>query len=307
MSKLSAGDRFLLDQIRNGDSAGWGQIVSRYQGRLLAYAHARFVNHADAEDVVQETFLSFLRSLDSYREQASLETYLFGILRRRIVDRVRARGRQHDVAFCTLQGAPSSWDDDSHVSGVDPVDSMPTASWYVAKSEESAERYAMLDHAVSELIHKLREGLNFRDLMISEMIFYAQLRNKEIADLIHIGQKQVALIKHRFIQRLRADMTDAEDLALLGGEGDAPRDNLLTRVWEAARPSCPKRSTIGKYLLGTLDEDWQEYVRFHVETLGCRFCQANRDDLAAEREADDNEIFRQRVFQSTVGFFQRRP
>jgi RNA polymerase sigma factor (sigma-70 family) len=305
MSKLSAGDRFLLDQIRGGDTAGWAQIVSRYQGRLLAYARARFVNHADAEDVVQETFLSFLRSLGSFREQASLETYLFGILRRRIVDRVRSRGRQHDVAFCTLQGAQSSTDDQSNANGLDPVDSVPTASWYVAKSEQSAQQYAMLDHAVSELINKLRQGLNFRDLMISEMVFYAQLRNKEIAELMNIDQKQVALIKHRFIKRLQADMTGAENLALLNADGDAPRDNLLTRVWEAARPSCPKRSTIGKYLLGTLDEDWQEYVRFHVETLGCRFCQANRDDLAAEREADENDVFRQRVFQSTVGFFQR--
>ncbi len=305
MSKLSAGDRFLLDQVRGGDAAGWAQLVSRYQGRLLAYARARFVNHADAEDVVQETFLSFLRSLESFREHASVETYLFGILRRRIIDRVRSRGRQHDVAFCTLQGAQSSTDDHREASVLDPADSQPTASWYVAKSEQSEQRYAALDHAVTKLIGKLREGLNFRDLMISEMIFYAQLRNKEIADLLNIDQKQVALIKHRFIKRLQAEVANAEELAMLSTDGDAPRDNLLTRVWEAARPSCPKRSTIGKFLLGTLDDDWQEYVRFHVETLGCRFCQANRDDLAAERKTDDREVFRQRVFQSTVGFLQR--
>ena len=304
MSRLSAGDRFLLDQVRSGDAAGWAQLVSRYQGRLLAYARARFVNHADAEDVVQDTFLSFLRSLESFREQASVETYLFGILRRRIIDRVRSRGRQHDVSFCTLQGA-QPLTDDRESSVLNPVDSEPTASWYVAKSEQSEQRYAALDHAVTKLIGKLREGLVFRDLMISEMIFYAQLRNKEIADLMGIDQKQVALIKHRFIKKLQAEVASAEDLATLSTDGDAPRDNLLTRVWEAARPSCPKRSTIGKFLLGTLDDDWQEYVRFHVETLGCRFCQANRDDLTAERKTDDREVFRQRVFQSTVGFLQR--
>lgn len=306
MSKLSAGDRFLLDQVRGGDAAGWAQLVSRYQGRLLAYARARFVNLADAEDVVQETFLSFLRGLQSFREQASVETYLFGILRRRIIDRVRSRGRRHDVAFCTLQGAPASTDDRRAANDVlDPADSRPSASWYVAKSEQSEQRYAALDHAMTKLIGKLREDLNFRDLMISEMIFYAQLRNKEIADLMDIGQKQVALIKHRFIKRLQAEVAGAEDLAALSRGGDAPRDNLLTRAWEAARPSCPKRSTIGKFLLGTLDNDWQEYVRFHVEKLGCRFCQANRDDLAAERKTDDREVFRQRVFQSTVGFLKR--
>jgi hypothetical protein len=62
---------------------------------------------------------------------------------------------------------------------------------------------------------------------------------------------------------------------------------------------------VGKYLLGTLDDQWQQYVSFHIEKLGCRLCRANRDDLSAEREADDNSVFRKRIFQSTVGFLKK--
>ena len=298
MSKLSAGDRFLLDQIRTGDTGGWSQLVSRYQGRLLAYARPRFVNVADAEDVVQDTFLSFLRGISGFREQASLETYLFGILRRRIVDRIRVKGRRHDIAFCALGES----NDDGEETRFDPMAADPTASWYIAKTEHDGQHTAALEQALSQLVLRLHEGLNFRDLMICEMVFYGQVRNKDIAKMLGMDQKQVALIKHRFIKRLQADVADMDLSALLDDE--MPPGNLLTRVWEASRPSCPKRSTVGKYLLGTLDDDWQAYVAFHIEQLGCRLCQANRDDLNAEQESKDDRVFRERIFQSTVGFLK---
>ena len=38
----------------------WSDFVSRYQGRLLRFARAKLPQRADAEDVVQETFVAFL-------------------------------------------------------------------------------------------------------------------------------------------------------------------------------------------------------------------------------------------------------
>ena len=83
---------------------------------------------------------------------------------------------------------------------------------------------------------------------------------------------------------------------------------LLTQIWEEQRPSCPKRSTIGAYLLGTLDKPWHDYIDFHLQQLGCRFCRANLADLqqhngAAQRHVDR---LRTRIMQSTVGFLNRR-
>src|SRR5665213_2116000 len=63
------------------------------------------------------------------------------------------------------------------------------------------------------------------------------------------------------------------------GSKPSALDSLLSEVWEDQRPSCPKRSTVGGYLLKTLDEPWQNYVTFHVESLGCAYCRASLDDL----------------------------
>jgi len=93
MSELSQGEQYLIDQIRAGSAEGWSQLVERFEGRLIAFATSRSIKRADAEDLVQETFVKFLGGLPTYREEASLETYLFMILRRRIIDFLRGVAR----------------------------------------------------------------------------------------------------------------------------------------------------------------------------------------------------------------------
>ena len=50
-------------------------------------------------------------------------------------------------------------------------------------------------------------------------------------------------------------------------------------IWRRERVSCPTREQLGGYLLGSIDEGLEHYVRFHIEMVGCPFCQANVDDL----------------------------
>jgi hypothetical protein len=69
------------------------------------------------------------------------------------------------------------------------------------------------------------------------------------------------------------------------------------------RPTCLKRSTLGRLILGTLQGEWRDYVEFHVNQMGCRFCQANLEDLKRE-SATEPTALRERVFQSTVGFLK---
>jgi RNA polymerase sigma-70 factor (ECF subfamily) len=70
-------DSQLLSRVRSGNGSDWEELVSQFQGRLLAFARRRLGQNADAEDAVQETFLSLLKSLSSFRGDASLETWLF--------------------------------------------------------------------------------------------------------------------------------------------------------------------------------------------------------------------------------------
>jgi len=63
--------------------------IDQYGDYLYRYAFLRLGNHATAEDVVQETFLSALKSRSNYSGRSSEKTWLTGILKHKIVDQIR--------------------------------------------------------------------------------------------------------------------------------------------------------------------------------------------------------------------------
>ena len=295
MSGLSAADSFLLDEVRAGKPDGWSRLVERYQGRLLAFARGKLRDAVEAEDLVQETFISFLRGLPTFRGQSSLETFLFAILRRKVIDQYRGRG----VNVCLLQ-------DTMTVEGAGEVPGdEPTASWYARRAEDVESRRAALTVALDQLIGGFKADLNFRDLKILEMLFYCQIRNKDIAAVAGVSVNHVAVIKHRALAQIQQAVTAEMGAGAAVGEFAGSPEALLTEVWQEQRLSCPKRSTLGAFLLGTLDSDWADYVAFHAEQLGCRFCQANLDDLRKQTETAVPTVFRDRIMQSTVGFLKK--
>src|SRR3954447_15086166 len=56
-------------------------------------------------------------------------------------------------------------------------------------------------------------------------------------------------------------------------------DHSIGAIWRREHLSCPSREQLGSYLLEALDEESLEYVRFHLQTVGCAHCLANKADL----------------------------
>jgi RNA polymerase sigma factor (sigma-70 family) len=305
-SILTEAEQYLLDQIRQGRPQAWEQFVDRYQGRLEAFARSKLRTPADAEDLVQDAFMSFVQSLGAFRGQASLETYLFAILRRKIIN--WSRGRKSSI--CLLQDAlPGGGQDDSGDAADRLAAPDQTASWYVRRDEEHERRHQALAQAMQELVDGFKQSLNFRDLKITEMLFYCRLRNKDIANIAGVRENHVAVTKHRYLKQLveqmaavSGDSLSASDDSFLTAEGS---DAMLCEIWQERRLSCLKRSTIGAYLLGTLERDWHDYVTFHLERLGCQFCRANLDDLRRQTADDGPRRLRDRIMESTVGFLRK--
>ena len=305
MSELSQADRFLLTSVQEGDADAWAQLVDRFRGRLLAFARSRLPNAADAEDLLQDTFLRFLKALPSFRGEAGLETYLFTILRRRIADWYRGR-RFHVCLLQDLYHRPGRDEPDEPLRHIPARD--PSASFYARRDEQDEVRRRALATAIRALLRGYKEALKFGDLKIVEMLFYCQLTNTEVAKVAGVSEKQVALVKHRSLKKVRRKV--AQELGRRGADSsveaaEAHGEPMLAEVWETHRLSCPKRSTIGAYLLRTLDAPWEDYVDFHLHKLGCRFCLANLADLRRQTRAGAPSALRDRILQSTVGFLRK--
>jgi RNA polymerase sigma-70 factor (TIGR02943 family) len=67
--------------------------VEEYGDELFGYAAARVHDLSIAKDLVQETFLAGLRASHSFAGRSTERAWLFGILRKKLVDHYRLKGR----------------------------------------------------------------------------------------------------------------------------------------------------------------------------------------------------------------------
>jgi RNA polymerase sigma-70 factor (ECF subfamily) len=103
-----------LEALKAGDEAAFQSLIQRYHSPMFKLAMTYVGDRGVAEDVVQEAWLTCLRSLDRFEGRSSLKTWLFGIL----VNVARARRRKES----RILPFSSFWrrdDSDSHRPTVD--------------------------------------------------------------------------------------------------------------------------------------------------------------------------------------------
>lgn len=110
---------------------------------------------------------------------------------------------------------------------------------------------------------------------------------------------------------MRSDKQLVQRLSQLLGQREAGMHSL-GEIWRRHRLSCPNRMQLGSYLLGTLEDEWTQYIQFHVEQAQCRLCIANLEDLRAEQvqqesrseSAQGASLRRRKYFQSSAGYLR---
>lgn len=101
-------------------------LVEKHTAELVAFTASRVKDRQVADDLVQETFIAAFKGLENYKGESSHRTWLFSILRNKIIDHYRKyyRGKDKEVssdAYFDENGswlpdkAPSSLGDDQHL------------------------------------------------------------------------------------------------------------------------------------------------------------------------------------------------
>jgi RNA polymerase sigma-70 factor (ECF subfamily) len=82
-------DGELVEQVRAGDTAAFGELVERHRGAVYRAALAALGNEADAEDIAQESMVLAFRRIDQFRGDASVRTWMVSIAWRLSLSRRR--------------------------------------------------------------------------------------------------------------------------------------------------------------------------------------------------------------------------
>jgi len=128
-------DEQLVVESLAGSTLAFSELVERYQERLLRYLLTRVTNRADAEDAVQDTFISAYRYLYSFNPQWRFSTWIYRIAIRNAAR--QSRSEVHDVAAMVDEDAP------------DPLEECIVASerenvWLTAKRHLNQDAYVAM-------------------------------------------------------------------------------------------------------------------------------------------------------------------
>jgi len=185
-------DKILLDQLRAGHPDAFEQLVARQASRLINLAYRLVGNRAEAEEIAQEGFLRLHRSLDSFRGDCSLTSYLYRIVSRLAIDHLRREKLRRKLFFFRRQEDdvdPLEMAADTGASPRDNLQSKETGQRLLA----ALDRLSARQRAVFVLRHQ--EGLPL----------------KEIAATLSLEEGTVKAHLHRAVRALRAELKDLQE------------------------------------------------------------------------------------------------
>jgi RNA polymerase sigma-70 factor (ECF subfamily) len=188
----SDSDRLLIQQIRKGDPQAWESLISRYEGRLLAFVDRRLHDRAASEDVVQESFIGFLNSLPNYDEQRELQTYLFTIASHKLTDHLRRVGRH------PLRSLPES----SSGGDAQQAANQPAASSLVRSQERRDLETAAITRSLGLVLEQWRERDDWIRIKVLELLWVKGWANRDVAAFLKISEQQVANFRFAAVRKL---------------------------------------------------------------------------------------------------------
>ena len=173
----------LIGLAKKGDKAAFEKLYSLYFTPVYRYIFLRVKDKSEVEILVQDVFIKFYQSLESYQVQnATPLPFFFTIARNTIIDHWRKN--RHQVAF----------------GKEDILAQIPDKEDTPLESSEKIELTATLYKAVNKLSQEQREAITFK--------YWSFISNKEIAKIMGKTEEAVRQLQSRGIKQLRQILID---------------------------------------------------------------------------------------------------
>jgi RNA polymerase sigma-70 factor (ECF subfamily) len=180
----------LLRQAQSGDFAAFGMLVDQLQQRVFGLAYRILGESHDAEDVAQQTFLSLIEHLNSFRGESTVRTWVLRIAANHALKLLRKRR-----GLPTEPTGDTSYVDIPHPEFIAPWRDEPSV---LAEQHETRK---LIDQALKEIDEHYREVFILRDMEGFSV--------KETAELLGISEVnvKVRLLRARLALRERLTVT----------------------------------------------------------------------------------------------------
>lgn len=183
-----AGEADLVDGLRAGDAAAYRTFVDENSASVYGLALKLLGDEQEAEDVLQETFLSAFRAIDRFEGRSKLSTWLYRIAYNASLMHLRKRERM------TTFSLDQPYGDEEQAR---PVAGDLLLDWSTVPDDRllTAEARQEMDRAIAQLPESLRSAFILRDIQ--------GLSGAETAEILGISVQAVKNRLHRARLSLR--------------------------------------------------------------------------------------------------------
>ena len=184
---MMSADTDLISRAAGGDPSAFQALVERHRSMVYRVAYQFAGNHHDAEDIAQDVFIKVYRSLDRFRQDAQLTSWMYRIVMNACIDH---RRRQRSAI-----AAP--FGDDAEQRMLNTPEETP--------GPEDRAYAGELGQVLESEIGRLPSGQR----VVFVMRHHQGMKLCEIADALGLAEGTVKRQLHAAVHRLRQALTQA--------------------------------------------------------------------------------------------------
>jgi RNA polymerase sigma-70 factor, ECF subfamily len=184
----------LIRRLRDRDERAFREMVDEYGDRVFNLTYRMLGNREEAEDLAQEVFITVFKSIDTFRGDSKLSTWLYRITANHCKNRIKYLARRHDRGKAEL--------DERAEGGTDgPSLGAPRPSPRPDLQLEGAEMEQVLQEAIADLEEEQRILVILRDvedLSYEEICAITELPEGTVKSRLHRARLALRkkLLKH---------------------------------------------------------------------------------------------------------------
>src|SRR5438093_9673258 len=171
------GDSEVVQAFLDGDQRAFGELVRRYDNRLLNFVYRTVGDRERAQDLVQETFVRVYRHLARFDQSKKFSTWIYTIASNLAKNELRNRSRNPLVLFQTIK---KNWEADHRPLQFEDPQNRP----------DDLYRKRHLKDAVDECVHRLPEHHR-------EVFVLRELEGKSYQEIAEITGCNLGTVKSR--------------------------------------------------------------------------------------------------------------
>ncbi|MBI1748216.1 MAG: sigma-70 family RNA polymerase sigma factor [Acidobacteria bacterium] len=176
----------LVRKAKAGDLDALQQLYVKYVNRVLSFVYRMVGSKSEAEDIVQDTFVSAYQKMSELKEDAKFQSWLFTIARNNVYQTYRTRG----VAMVSLDHPAKA-------------DERPVAERVAAKSKTPEAAYLSdeLDHVIQSALSLLNDKQ--REVFVLSAL--KKLSYEQVAEIVgrSVGAVKMDIHRARLVVRER--------------------------------------------------------------------------------------------------------